>query len=164
MVSPGRMVLTSSVTSWLEPLFRRTAEFRVRSGCLRSRDEVDELLHAGQEGRLEVGVAAHPSEDPLPGQRDVRLAVVRPAERRADPVLPVLAAGDDRPRVQSEPGGAYRLPHVDVGVAQDLDVSAGSRQCPDGVDDPGLLGPGNEVVDEDTHPATRAGTELGDRR
>ena len=59
--------------------------------------EVDELLDTGQQGRLEVGVAAHGAEDLLPGSGDVRLAVVRPAEVLADAVLPRLAAGDDRP-------------------------------------------------------------------
>src|SRR6185436_11797116 len=63
------------------------------------RHEVDELLDTTQECGLEVAVAAHATEDVLPGPRDVGLLGMRPAERLAHAVLPLGAARDDRPRV-----------------------------------------------------------------
>src|SRR4051794_17139467 len=99
-------------------MFPPGREFRVRSGCLRSRDEVDQLLDAGQKGWFEVGVGADPAEDPLPGQPDVGRRLVGPAQGRTDTALPVLAAGDHGPRVETEPGRVDRLPDVDVRMPQ----------------------------------------------
>src|SRR3954454_10305224 len=92
----------------------------LRSGC----DEVDELLDPAEQLGLEVGVRVDAGQDPLPRPRDVRLVLVRPAERLADAVLPLDAARDVRPGLDADPRGPHRLPDVDVGVAHDEHVAA----------------------------------------
>src|SRR5688500_8272448 len=107
-------------------------------------DEVDELLDAAEEGRLEVGIGVDAAEDVLPGPGDVGLVGVRPAERLAHAVLPVGAAWHHRPGVQAEAVGLDRLPHVDIRMPDHEDVIAPRRL----VCDVGLLGARYEMVDE----------------
>ncbi|MPM23003.1 hypothetical protein SDC9_69465 [bioreactor metagenome] len=87
-------------------------------------DEVDQPLDLAQQPGVEIVPVAHPGQDELPGRGDVRLVGVRPAHRRADPVLPVGAAWDPGPFLQSQPGRFHRLPDVDVAMAGDQHVVA----------------------------------------
>src|SRR5680860_1458987 len=111
-------------------------------------DEVDQLLDAARQGRLQVGVSADAGQDALPAAGDVRLARVRPAERLQGTDLPRRASGDVGPRGQAEPLRAHGLPDVDVGVTDDEHVrregAVGHRR----LGDPRLLAPRHQVVDE----------------
>ena len=105
--------------SWRRPSGARSPSLGAPGQSLGVGDEVDELLDAGQQRRLEVGVGAHRAEDPLPRARDVGLGPVRPAQLgdrcRASTTCPRGMTGHVR---QPEPLGAHRLPHVDVRVAR----------------------------------------------
>ena len=72
-----------------------------------------------EQHRLEVGIGADGTEDPLPRPGDIRLIVVRPSERPADAVLPVDSPGNDRPALQAEPRRFDGLPDVDERMPDD---------------------------------------------
>ncbi len=123
---------------------------------LRGRDEVDELLDPPEQRRLQVGVGPH-----VPRIRFHARAMSAGSRAAtpalADPVLPLDGPRDDRPLRPAQPLGPHRLPHVDVRVPDDVHVLAGGGQRERLLDQPRLLRPGDEVVDEDAHPPPRPG-------
>src|SRR5206468_2215894 len=101
---------------------------------------------------LEVAETAHPAQDTLPA-----FERLPPAERVADPLLPLGAARDLRPRLDTHRAGPDGLPDVDVGMPGDQHVLVADR-----LDEPRLLAAGDEVVDQHAEAAAGAGAELGD--
>ncbi len=125
------------------------AELLPREGSGSDGDEVDQLFHRPDQVGLEVGVGRHRAEDQPPqhlGLTDI--------ERPADAGLPVLPHGNLRPGVDPEDCGADRLPDVDVGVAGDQHVGVVDLRR-----QPRLLGSGDQMIEQDPQPATRASSE-----
>ena len=61
-------------------------------GCRLGGDEVDQLFHPAEQGRIQVGKGLHPPQDVLPGAGDVALVAVWPTELLAGPGLPIEVA------------------------------------------------------------------------
>ena len=95
---------------------------------------------------------------------NVGLGPVRPAQLGNDAVFPGLPAGDDRPALEPEALGSHGLPHIDIRVAQDCDVWRVAAQRARLLNQPALLGAGDEVVHEDTEAPTRRRPEVADDR
>jgi len=72
-------------------------------------------------------------------------------------LFPGLTTGNDRPALEPEALGSHGLPHIDIRVAQDLDVWRKAAQRLRLLNQPGLFGTGDEVVDENPQAPTRAG-------
>src|SRR5689334_8188697 len=96
----SRWVRASGVGAALSdtlPGYRARATPSASAVLLRDGHEVDELLDAAEERRLEVAVGLHRAEDALPGAREVGLVPCRPAERAAHPHLELDAPRHLRP-------------------------------------------------------------------
>src|SRR5579875_135706 len=128
---------------------------RVRLCAARLGDEVDEFLHAPEEFRLEIGVAGHRTQDPMP--RGGRVAA--PAQLAQHALFPWHAAGNIRPPADPDRGRLDGLPDVDERMPGDQHV----RRA-DGTGDPALLRAVHEMVDEHAEPPAWAGGEAGDDR
>src|SRR5665647_626936 len=123
-------------------------------------DEVNQLFDTGQQCRLEVGIGANGRQDALPRVRDVGLGLMRPAQLGDDPMFPGLTTGNDRPALEPEAFRSHGLPHIDIRVAQDPDVRREVAQRSGLLNQLGLLGPGDEVVDENPEATTRDWCEV----
>src|SRR5665647_325431 len=123
-------------------------------------DEVNQLFDTGQQCRLEVGIGANGRQDALPRVRDVGRGLMRPAQLGDDPMFPGLTTGNDRPALEPEAFRSHGLPHIDIRVAQDPDVRREVAQRSGLLNQLGLLGPGDEVVDENPEATTRAWCEV----
>src|SRR3954447_24670193 len=137
---------------------RKSAEKRSprTGGLFRGRgDEVDELLDAAEQGGFQVGVGADARQDALP--RITGLDA--PAEGGDDALLPRDGARHRRPRRDPDRRRLDRGPDVDERVAGDEDVRRGHLGG-----DPALLGPFDEMVDEDAEPPSGPWAELVDDR
>src|SRR6478735_5748278 len=143
----------------LHPAVDRDAERGPSRLLTLDRHEVDELLDPAEQGGLEVVVRPDLRQDVLPRAGDVGLVAVRPAEVLADALLPLDAARDGRPPLQTEPVGLDRLPDVDERVTDDPHVLPGGG-AHDRVGDAGLLGALHQVVDEYADPALRPRLEV----
>src|SRR3546814_18284172 len=113
-------------------------------------DEVDQLLDPAEQRRIEVLEPAHPTEDVLPGTRDVGLVAVRPAQLLADAVLPLDVARDVRPPLDAEPRGLDRCPDGDERMNADQH-GLDDGWVRDRAGDPALLGPLYPVGAEPPH-------------
>ncbi len=121
--------------------------------------EVDELLDAAKQGRLEVGIGSNGAEDALPRGGNVGLVGVWPPECLADAVLPLDTARNLRPRIQPDARRLDRLPDVDEWVADHQNELATWTRG-DRLGDPALLGPRNPMVDEHADSSIACGLEI----
>src|SRR5699024_7085706 len=126
------------------------------------RHEVDELLDTAGQCGLDVCDGGHGPEDAGPGAGDVAVVGVVPADAGQHPRLPVLAAGDARPRADAADLRPHRLPHVDVRVADDPPGAGPGRVVHDATGQPRFLRALDHVIGQHADAVLRVGGELRD--